>query len=180
MTASHQVYLSLGSNIKREENIRDCLDALADEYGALSISSVFESESVGFRGDPFFNLVVRLQTAQTVDALSTTLKKIEYRQGRERHQSKYSGRTLDIDILLFDDLCGEFDGICLPRPEITDNAYVLWPLAEIAGDLALPGTHSRIAELWEEFDKLKQQLQPVPFLWRAHRLPNFSHTNQNQ
>jgi 2-amino-4-hydroxy-6-hydroxymethyldihydropteridine diphosphokinase len=179
MTASHHVYLSLGSNIKREGNIRDCLDALADKYGELCISSVFESESVGFRGDPFFNLVVSLQTAQTVDALSTTLKKIEFSQGRERHQAKYSGRTLDIDILLFDDLCGEFDGIRLPRPEIVENAYVLWPLAEIAGDLVLPGTHSRIAELWKEFDKLKQRLQPVSFLWRTQSLPNFSRPNQD-
>ena len=58
MTASHRVYLSLGSNIAREANINKCLDTLADRFGELCISSVYESESVGFRGDPFFNLVV--------------------------------------------------------------------------------------------------------------------------
>jgi 2-amino-4-hydroxy-6-hydroxymethyldihydropteridine diphosphokinase len=165
MTVPHRVYLSLGSNIERQENIKKCLDTLADRYGQLCISSVFESESVGFRGDPFLNLVVGIRTAQAIGELSSTLKQIEYDQGRTRHESKFSGRTLDIDILLFNNLCGEFDGIQLPRPEITANAYVLWPLAEIAGELVLPGTQSRIAELWDNFDKSKQQLHPVSFVW---------------
>lgn len=175
MTAPHLVYLGLGSNIERDANIKKCLDALADRYGELCISSVFESEAVGFHGDPFFNLVVSMRTAQTVGGLSCTLRQIEYDQGRERKGVKFSGRTLDIDILLFDNLCGEFGGIQLPRPEITENAYVLWPLAEIAGDLVLPGTHSRIAELWHGFDKLKQRLHPVSFPWRTYSLPNLSH-----
>jgi 2-amino-4-hydroxy-6-hydroxymethyldihydropteridine diphosphokinase len=172
MTASYRVYLSLGSNIEREANVNNCLDTLADRFGELCISSVYESESVGFRGDPFFNLVVSMRTTQAIDELSTTLRQIEYGQGRERHGAKFSGRTLDIDILLFDDLWGDFDGIQLPRPEITENAYVLWPLAEIAGELVLPGTQLRIAELWDGFDKLKQRLKPVSFTWGTCRLPN--------
>lgn len=171
MTAPHLVYLGLGSNIEREANIKKCLNALADRYGELCISSVFESESVGFRGDPFYNLVVSMRTTQVISELSSALRQIEYDQGRDRQGVKFSARTLDIDILLFNNLCGEFDGIQLPRPEITENAYVLWPLAEIAGELMLPGTQSRIAELWRDFDKLKQQLQPVSFLWRTHSLP---------
>jgi 2-amino-4-hydroxy-6-hydroxymethyldihydropteridine diphosphokinase len=171
MTTLHRVYLSLGSNINREDNICDCLDSLADRYGELSISSVFESESVGFQGDPFLNLVVGLRTAQGVDELSVSLKEIELDQGREKQHDKFAGRTLDIDILLFDELCGDFDGIRLPRPEITENAYVLWPLAEIAGDLVLPGTRLKITDLWEEFDKRNQRLHPVPFRWSTYNLP---------
>jgi 2-amino-4-hydroxy-6-hydroxymethyldihydropteridine diphosphokinase len=69
-SASHLVYLSLGSNIEREVNIRACLDELTGEFGLLSISSVYESESVGFRGDPFFNLVVGLRTCEEINSLA--------------------------------------------------------------------------------------------------------------
>lgn len=73
MTAPHLVYLGLGSNIEREANIKKCLKALADRYGELCISSVFESESVGFRGDPFYNLVVSMRTAQAISELSSAI-----------------------------------------------------------------------------------------------------------
>ena len=179
MTASHLVYLSLGSNIDREVNIKNCLDTLSENYGKLHISSVFESDAVGFQGDPFFNLVVGMYTTESLTGLATSLRQIEYDQGRVRQQVKFAGRTLDIDILLFDDLCGKFNGIQLPRAEITANAYELWPLAEIAGAMLLPGTCSLIADLWAEYDKLKQRLHPVSFTWQSRSLPSPSFNSVN-
>jgi 2-amino-4-hydroxy-6-hydroxymethyldihydropteridine diphosphokinase len=168
---SHLVYLSLGSNIDRSRNISTCLDSLAAEYGQLQVSSVYESESVGFKGDPFYNLVVGLRTNDEIDVLISKLHQIEADHGRERGGPRFSGRSLDIDILLFDSLKGIFHGIQLPRAEITENAYVLWPLSEVAGQMCLPGNSINLYELWARYDKEKQKLWRIEFPWREVNLP---------
>lgn len=127
-----QVYLSLGSNINRYQHIAAGLDALADTFSLTRISSVFESEAVGFKGSPFLNLVVEIETALSVGALSSALKQIEDSNGRVRGGAKFAPRTLDIDILTYDNYTGCIEGVVLPRDEILYNAFVLWPLAEIA------------------------------------------------
>lgn len=170
-SGSHLVYLGLGSNIEREENIRACLQELSSQFGPLSISSVYESDAVGFKGDPFFNLVVGLRTCLEIVSLSAKLHQIEDNQGRQRTGPKFSGRTLDIDILLYDELCGVFHGIHLPRPEIKENAYVLWPLSEIAGSLVLPGDAVTLSALWSGYEKELQKLWPVDFAWGDIELP---------
>src|SRR6187402_104468 len=129
------IYLSLGSNVDRHKNIRAALNALADLLGELQISSVYASKSVGFDGSNFFNLVVGADTALPVAELSETLKRIEDDNGRKRNGPKFSPRTLDIDILTYGDFVGVDGGIELPRAEITKNAFVLLPLAEIAADV---------------------------------------------
>ena len=158
---SHRVYLSLGSNIDRERHIKAALVALTKSFGELNISPVYESEAVGFDGDPFYNLVVGFDTTQPLAAVISTLKSIEDRNGRVRGGAKFSGRTLDIDVLTYGDLTGVHDGILLPRDEIDQNAYVLLPLADIAGDEMMPGTDKTYAELWAGFDKGKQRLWVV-------------------
>lgn len=168
---SHSVYVSVGSNIDRDENVNQALSALQARYTHLIVSSVYESTAIGFVGDPFLNLVVQFNTTQTLPMLVRSLRKIEEENGRRRGETKFSNRSLDIDILLYDDRIGEFEGIQLPRPEITENAYVLWPLAEIAGNLILPGCDRRIGDLWSDYDKTKQQLSPTPFSWQGNPLP---------
>ena len=141
-----QVYLSLGSNIDREHNIRSGLDALEAVFGELEISPVYESEAVGFDGDAFFNLVVGIRTAMTVAELTTCLKDMERDHGRVRGEKKFSSRTLDIDILTYGDAVGIIDGVQLPRDEIFKHAFVLKPLV----DLALPLNAEHPSNLWEE------------------------------
>lgn len=160
------VYLSLGSNIEREQNIVAALDALANNFGALTASSVYESEAVGFKGDNFYNLVVAIQTQLSVGELSNCLKSIEDKNGRTRLGPKFSGRTLDIDILTYGLLHGEIDGVELPREEITKNAFVLWPMAEIAGAEIHPELKQSYSDLWQSYDRLSQRLWPVNFSWR--------------
>ena len=158
-----RVYLSLGSNIDRETNIRAGVSALSSYYGELLLSSVYESASVGFDGDNFFNLVAMLETDQPVQTVAETLRHIEDQHGRTREGPRFSSRTLDIDILLYDSLILHEGKLVLPREEISKNAFVLWPLAEIAPDLMHPVLGQSYAELWEAFDKNSQPLWPVPF-----------------
>lgn len=165
-----EAYLSLGSNIDRYRNITAALDALAVHFGELSISSVFESEAVGFEGSNFLNLVVGVNTDRPISELSDLLKQIEDDNGRRRSGPKFSSRTLDIDILTYGDFVGEEAGVQLPRDELTKNAFVLWPMAEIAPEQRHPELGETYAQLWAEYDKQRQNLWPVDFTWQGRTL----------
>ena len=153
-----RVFLGLGSNLAREKNICAGLAALKDLFGELIISPVYESESVGFKGSHFYNLVVSANTNLTLIQLSEALKKIEDENGRVRTGPKFGPRTLDIDILTYGDFVGVEAGIELPRAEITQNAFVLLPLSEIAPDEIHPQLQKTYAELWANYDKTSQSL----------------------
>lgn len=161
------VYASIGSNIDRYTHIIASLDALTENFQSLIISSVYESESVGFEGDNFLNLVVGFNCQYRAGELSALLRTIEYDNGRRRDGPKFGSRTLDIDILTYDDCVGEMDGIALPRDEITKNAFVLLPLAEIAADIKHPELKKSYVELWQVYDQNSQKLWPVDFKWQG-------------
>ena len=155
------VYISVGSNIEREKYIRAGIKALTSHYGTITCSPIYESIAVGFEGDNFYNLVVAFETDESCETVDTHLSKIEDLNGRDRSSAKFSARTLDLDLLLYDDLVLNSKELTLPRPEIYENAFVLQPLADIAHDLVDPKTHRPFGELWAEFDKLKQKLWVV-------------------
>lgn len=158
-----RIYISIGSNIDREAMIRGGVADLQRHYGELAISSVYESEAVGFEGDSFFNLVVGADTDESVDEVSRQLRAIEDRHGRTRSGPRFSSRTLDLDLLSYDDLILKEGGFDIPRDEITKNAFVLWPLAEIAPETRHPQLGQSYAELWQAFDQERQRLWPMPF-----------------
>ncbi len=157
------IYISLGSNINREENTRSGIAALKQVFGDLTLSSVYESEAVGFDGDAFYNMVIACEVNRSVFETNQILRDIEDANGRDRSGPKFSSRTLDLDLLLYEDLQLDERGLKLPRSEILKNAFVLWPLAEIAPDLKHPETQTSYAELWAAFDKNKESLKPVEF-----------------
>ena len=104
----------------------------------------------------------------TIDELKISLfytefKQIENNYGRDRTAAKFSGRTLDLDLLTFDDVVCQ-QPVELPRAEITENAFVLWPLAEIAPDVIHPLTRRSYSDMWQQYSK-QQKLWPVPFNW---------------
>jgi 2-amino-4-hydroxy-6-hydroxymethyldihydropteridine diphosphokinase len=156
-----QVFVSIGSNIERERHVRSALKALRERFGQLTVSRVFESEAVGFAGDDFFNLVVGFDTAATVWEVVACLRDIELAHARDRRAPRFSSRTLDLDLLLYGDLVMEAQGVKLPREEINHYAFVLGPLAEIAGEMRNPRNGRRFADLWREFDQTAQPMWPV-------------------
>lgn len=165
-----RAYLSIGSNIDREHNVRSALDELHAQFGELIVSSVYESEAVGFDGDAFYNLVVGIDTDLTVGELFEALRSLEFSHGRSRSGAKFSSRTLDVDILTYDQCTGVIDNVELPRAEILHNAFVLWPLAEVAPKELHPVEQKSYQQLWDEYDKNKQKLWTVNFEWRGRRI----------
>jgi len=132
-------YLSLGSNLEPEEHLRVALRELRARFGVLSVSSVYESEAVGFEGPPFWNLVAGLDSDLDADALNTWLHALEDANGRRRDQPRYADRTLDLDIVAINDRATD-------RPEL-QHAFVLAPLAEIAPEILEPRSGATVGEL---------------------------------
>ena len=135
MTELAQVFIGVGSNIDREENIRAGLRELRTQFSNVNISTIYETIAVGFEGDNFFNLVVGLETDLTPKELQDKLHEIESQFGRKRGGPRYVSRTLDLDLLLYDDVVCEEEGIQIPREDVIKFAFVLRPLSEIAGYL---------------------------------------------
>lgn len=148
-----EVFLSLGSNVDRERHIREALEELAALFGPLTVSSVYESEAVGFVGDPFYNLAVKFDSELPVEEIASRLRKIEIAHGRTGESRKFEPRTLDIDLLLYGDYVTKDDGLRLPRDGIGEYAFMLEPLAEIAPRFKHPSLGGDFASLWEDFDK---------------------------
>lgn len=158
-----KVFLGLGSNINPEQSIATALEALKEAFGELDISPTFESEAVGFDGDNFYNLVVGFQTDKSLTEVVKIYKAIEDASGRNRKDPKFSSRTLDIDPLIYGDLVSE-KPVQVPRDEILENAYVLWPLALLAPDDIHPETELKFSEHWQQYDKT-QNLWQVSVPW---------------
>jgi len=156
-----RVYVSVGSNIDRERNVKGALEDLQKEYGAIEQSRIYETQAVGFDGDPFYNLVVAFDTDQSPQQVAEVLRHIEDAHGRDRDTGKFSSRSLDLDLLLYDDLVLDEPDLHLPRKEILEYAFVLRPLAEIAGDKKHPVTGFSFAAIWDEFDPTAQPMWPL-------------------
>ena len=145
-----RAYLSLGSNLEPEKHLRAALAELRAKFGAIVVSPVYRCKAVGFDGPDFLNLAVAIDTDLSPQALNDWLHALEDRHGRRRDVPRFSSRTLDIDIVLYDDLVMTGEGhLELPRPELK-HAFVLKPLADIAPQAAHPLSRKTMAQLWAE------------------------------
>lgn len=161
------VWLSIGSNIDRERYIRGAVQALREQFGELVLSSVYETPSEGFDGDPFYNLVAGFETILPPEQLHPMLRAIEDAHDRERTGPKFSARTLDIDLLTYGDEITDRGGKALPRDEILKYGFVLGPLAEVAPDEIHPQAGRSYAELWADFaPAARAALVRVDFDWQ--------------
>jgi 2-amino-4-hydroxy-6-hydroxymethyldihydropteridine diphosphokinase len=137
-----QAYIGIGSNLgasaRQVAQAIEELDALADTRVA-SRSSLYRSAPVGYANQPdFVNAVVRLETGLPAGQLLSEMQEIEARHGRERPFPN-APRSLDLDLLLFDDVRLDTDRLVLPHPRMHERAFVLKPLLEIAGGISIPG-----------------------------------------
>lgn len=160
-----RIYIGVGSNIEREHYLRAGWQALQQVFSACRCSTVYESEAVGFTGAPFYNLVIEAETAHSVAEVAAQLRAIEFAHGRPADAKKFSGRTLDLDLLAYDSLTIKTP-MELPRSEILLNAFVLRPFAELAPSWHHPVADMTLAQLWAEYDATRQPLCAVEFDWR--------------
>ena len=158
------VYLGLGSNMgNRQNNLDRALDFLSQRLKIEKVSSVYDTEPLGNPNQPrFLNLVCRISTGLEPMALLTLAKGIESKLGRLPHTSNAS-RPIDIDILFYGDQVIESEGLIIPHPRLTERAFVLIPMAEIAPDLVHPVNGKTIKELVRE---LQRGVQDV-FKWES-------------
>ncbi|MDC3365870.1 2-amino-4-hydroxy-6-hydroxymethyldihydropteridine diphosphokinase [Flavobacteriaceae bacterium] len=141
MKIQRLTYLSLGSNQGRKlNNLQEAIYEIAESIGAIhKISSVYKTDSWGFKGDVFYNICIAVSTYLPPEELLKNILNIETKLGRKREQNnKYTNRKIDIDILLFDDEIVFSKNIIIPHPRMLDRKFVLVPLAEIAGNTLHP------------------------------------------
>lgn len=139
---SHIVYIGLGSNLQHPcQQLQQALLALKQlpTTQLISHSSLYRSPPLGPADQPdYINAVAILSTELTPHALLFLLQAIETQQGRVRNGIRWGPRTLDLDILLYDNLCFTDSRLTLPHPGLYERAFVLYPLYECAPDLVLP------------------------------------------
>ena len=156
-----RAYLSLGSNLEPRRHLRAALDELRARFGAIDVSPAYRSRAVGFDGADFVNLAVALETELEPEALNYWLHALEDRHGRRRDVPRYSDRTLDVDIVLYDQRVIDGPGhLQIPRAELK-HAFVLRPLADIAPELRHPLSGRSMAELWAAFPQESEPLEPM-------------------
>lgn len=158
---THTAYLGLGSNVDAGRHIRIAIEVLRGRFGDIGISPVYRSVAVGFDGDDFLNLAVRIETDLDPRELREFLRDLEAEHGRDRSAPKWSDRTLDIDILLYDDLVRYDDELEIPRKEILKFAHVLKPLADIAPEVIHPTRKQSLAVILDALSLDESGLLPA-------------------
>lgn len=159
------VYLGLGSNESPEANLKLALRELQERYGELAVSAIYQSTAVGFDGADFLNLVVRLECEDSPLAICDHIERIHDLAGRVRGSDKWGSRSLDIDLLLYDDLVLDERPVRVPRDDILRYSFVLRPLAELAPDQVHPVTGRTMLDHWQEFDASSHPLKEVSVDW---------------
>jgi len=158
------VCVAAGSNIAPTKHLRRAITALAERFPDLKVSPAYRNAAVGFVGDDFINMAICFSTTQSLPELINELQAVEALCGRSRSDPKWAPRTMDIDLLLYGDVVGEFPGVSLPRPDLIKRPYMLGPLAQIAPDLMHPVLHETMGALWSRFQSDGHHLQPID-LW---------------
>lgn len=153
--------LSLGGNLEPERHLAAAIGALRARFPGAVVSRVYRTRAVGFDGADFLNAAAVIDSDLDAHALDAWLHALEDAHGRDRSGPRFGDRTLDLDLVLYDDLVLEGpDHLRLPRPELR-HAFVLRPLAEIAPEIVEPLSGRTLAELWAESPERDTPMAPV-------------------
>ncbi|MBI5956941.1 MAG: GTP cyclohydrolase I FolE2 [Chloroflexi bacterium] len=163
----HSVYLGLGGNLgDRQSNLVQALQHIRARAAIEKVSACYETRPVGYLEQPdFLNIACLTTTVLSPQELLRFLKQIERRMGREP-SFRNAPRPIDIDILFYDNLVLELPELTIPHPRLSERAFVLVPLAEIAADLVHPALNLTVAELLQRVDR--EGVTRVPRGLRVH------------
>jgi 2-amino-4-hydroxy-6-hydroxymethyldihydropteridine diphosphokinase len=146
----YQAYIGIGSNQgKKKQNYLEALTRIAKipKTRITRESSLYESEPLGESREWYVNGVIQLETECVPELLLKKLKSIERVMGRKKVRKRWGARTIDLDILLFDNLKLEQRNLKLPHPEMQNRKFVLIPLSEIAPQIVHPALGMTISQL---------------------------------
>ena len=145
-----RAYVGLGANLgDRAATLARAIDLLDTRTGidVIAVSAFRETDPVGYLDQPqFLNAAVALETSLAPAELLATLLDVERKLGRVREGPRYGPRTVDLDLLLMDDLVLDEPGLELPHPRLHERVFALEPLAELDPDLVVPG-HGPVRQL---------------------------------
>ena len=148
----HTIYLSLGSNIPdRAAHLSRATNRIAESIGTIiKKSPIYETQSWGYNDNDYLNMAIEVQTTLSPSDLLKTINKIEADLGRVRSGNGYEARTIDIDILFYDNETIDLPLLTIPHPKIALRRFVLQPMADIAPDFVHPTMGKTMAVLLEE------------------------------
>jgi 2-amino-4-hydroxy-6-hydroxymethyldihydropteridine diphosphokinase len=154
----HTTYLSLGSNIPdRAANLRRAVNCITESVGTVTKQSpIYETQSWGYSDGNYLNQTIAVETALAPLQLLTTINAIESALGRVRSGKGYEARTIDIDILFYDNEILDTPQLVIPHPKIALRRFVLQPTADIAPDFVHPRIGKTIRQLLEECEDTGQ------------------------
>jgi 2-amino-4-hydroxy-6-hydroxymethyldihydropteridine diphosphokinase len=146
--AGHKAFVSIGSNIDPAANVRAAVLRLGQWAHLKGVSTVYRSAALERpEQPPYYNCVAMVETDATPVDVRHALRRAEAELGRQRTPDKYAARTIDLDLILYDELVLDTETLKLPDPDILERPFLAVPLWEMAPDLVLPGLHLPISKV---------------------------------
>jgi len=166
-----RVFIAVGSNIEPEDHIRRALALLRKVTRIRAISTMYRTAPLTHHGEaqpPFINGVIEIETELAPTVLKHgLLRKIEEQLGRVRGPDKYAPRTIDLDLLLYDQRCIDTPEINIPDPEIASRPFLAVPLCELAPNLIIPGIEQSLREIAKKYEH--HTMEPLPVFTKELR-----------
>jgi len=154
-------FVAIGSNLDPAARMREAARALRQSFPDARFSRCYRNRAFGFEGPDFYNAVAGFSTTLPIEALLPQLHEIEALCGRARADPKWQPRRMDLDLLLYGDVVGTGPGYALPRRDLARRIYMLGPLAELAQEVLYPPSGPTIGQLWAQFPRSGEELQPL-------------------